>query len=341
MLQQNPIDPSLPEAVPVQDATGWALQLDTVLDALFTPATPPLLPMGENLWRGLALIVVAWTGLRIAFAGAAFRPWELVTLVTGLMIPLWMLRFYAVDVPGVGLSFPMLIPAGADQIAGLFQADIGNEINKATLELSEGFRQNLAAVPTRDAETGRWLGIGGAIRAGLQNFTSWLLTFVFGFAFTLAFIAIYAICLAQVFWAKLALAVLVFLGPVMIPWLVWRPMSFLFWGWFRAMLTYSFYSIIAAAILRVWVAISLTMINSVNNAILAVGQPDQGPEATVFLLATIPLLFAAFLAALKIPELAGALVGSPGGGSGFLGVAASAASGGAARVAKLAGGAVK
>lgn len=337
-LQQNPIDPSLPDALPVEDATGWVLQVDTVLEGLFTPATPPLLPLGMNLWAGLAAIVVVWTGLRIAFAGAAFRPWELVTLVTGLMIPLWMLRFYATDIPGVGFSFPMLIPAGADQIAAVFQADIVNQINTATLELGEGFRQNLEAAPIRDAETGRWLGINGIIRAALQNFTSWLLTFVFGLFFTLAFLAIYAICLAQVFWSKFAIAILVYLGPALIPWLVWKPMAFLFWGWFRAMLTYSLYSVIAAAVLRVWAAIGLTMINSVNNAILALGSPEQGPEATVFLIATVPLLIAAFLAALKVPELAGAIVGSPGGGSGFLGVAASAASGGAARVAKLAGG---
>lgn len=336
-LQQNPIDPNLPAAVPVGDATAWAVQLDQVLDGLFTPATPPLLAMGNNLWAGLAAIVVAWTGIRIAFAGAAFRPWELVALVTGLMIPLWMLRFYAVDVPGVGMPFPQILPAGADQIAQIFQADISTELNIAQARLSEALRQNLQTLPLDEMP---WWDInifdlGGVL---LQNLGAWLFSFVFALFFSLVFIVIYAICLAQVLWAKVALAVLIFLGPVMIPWFVWKPMAFLFWGWFRAMLTYSFYAVIAAAVLRVYVAIAITMINSINQAILTGQQPTQGPEAAAFMLATIPLLIAAFLAALKIPELAGALVGAPGGGSGFLGAASAVATKGAARGAKLAGG---
>ena len=61
--QQNPIDPTLPESMPVDEVHGWPLQVNDVLTNLFDPANPPLLAMGNNLWTGLSLIVIAWTGL--------------------------------------------------------------------------------------------------------------------------------------------------------------------------------------------------------------------------------------------------------------------------------------
>ena len=337
-LPQNPVDSTLPLSYPVDDATGWALGLDALLDGLFTPTTPPLLGMGENLLGGLALIVVSWTGLRIAFAGASFNFWDIVTLIIGLSIPLGMLQFYDTPLPGVGLPFPQIIPAGADDIAQRFQGDISTEINLAQARLTEGLRENLASLPGEPWWDINIFQLGEVL---FQNLTAWLFSFAFGFFFSIVFIFIYAICFAQVLWAKVALAILIYLGPIMIPWMVWKPMAFLFWGWLKAMLTYSFYAVIAAAVLRVFAAIAITMINSINDAILAGQAPTEGPAAAAFLLATIPLLIASFLAALKVPELAGALVGSAGGGSGFLGVAATAASGGAARVAKMASGGIK
>ncbi len=337
-VQQNPIDPTLPASWPADDVAGWPLQIDQVLDGLFTPTTPPLLGLGENLWAGLASVVVVWTGLRIAFAGHQFNFWTIVQMILGLAIPLAMLRFYAVDIPGVALPFPLVIPAGADQIALIFQADISAEVGQAQARLTNALQQNLETLP--DIPWGE-INIFQLGKVLLQNLSAWLLTFVFGLFFTLVFIVIYAICLAQTIWAKLALAILIYLGPAMIPWLVWSPMSFLFWGWFRALWTYSLYSVIAHAVLRVFAAISVTLINSMNQAILAGEAPTSGPTAGAFLLAVIPFLIASFLAALKVPELAGAIVGSPGGGSGFLGVAASAATKGGAKVARMAAGAVK
>ena len=39
--------------------------------------------------------------------------------------------------------------------------------------------------------------------------------------------------------------ILTFVGPMMIPWLVFEPMAFLFWGWFRSMITFALYGAIA------------------------------------------------------------------------------------------------
>ena len=157
---------------------GLARLLDDVLSTLFTPVTPPLLQTGLNLWTGLASIVVVWTGLRIAFSGAAFRPWDIVQLVIGLSIPLGMLRFYAAGIPGVGFSFPMLIPAGANQIAALFRADIIAEMNAGLLQMADAYSANMAEATASGG------GIGARIEALIEN----SLTRVFQFLFQISFL---------------------------------------------------------------------------------------------------------------------------------------------------------
>ena len=336
-LQQNPIDPTLPASYDIDQVGSWPLEIADLLNGLFEPGTGPLLGMGNNLWTGLASIVVVWTGLRIAFSGASFRPWELVTLIIGLSIPLGMLRFYTAPLPGVGLPFPFIIPAGADAIAAAFGGDMSTEIELATSQMYEGFRQNWEAARAGEDMPGI-LQVGALIKAAFQNAFAFLTTMSLGLMFTIAFILVYSICFAQVIWAQVAIAILIYLGPVMIPWLVWKPMAFLFWGWFKAMWTYSFYSIIAAAVLRVFVALSVTLIESVNAGIVSGMDPVSGPETGQFLLAIIPLMVAAIMAALKVPELASAIVGSSGGG-GMAGAAAMAMSGGKAKLAKMAAGA--
>ena len=75
-----------------------------------------------------------------------------------------------------------------------------------------------------------------------------------------------AVVYAQVIWAQIALAILIILGPIFIPFLVFDPLSFLFWGWFRAMITYSLYAVIAGAVLRVFSAVGIAFITSMGTS---------------------------------------------------------------------------
>lgn len=338
-LAQTPPVQLPPINFTVDDAATWPLQFNDILEALFDPGTAPLLAMGQNLWRGLALIVVVWTGLRIAFSGQGFKPWDLVTLVTALAIPWTLLSLYTTPVPGVGLPFPAIIPVGADEIAQRFANDASLDLMLTEMQLSENFRQNLADA-TADEDAPGILQLGALIRAAAQNFTAWLTGLGFGLMFTLCFLLISGICFAQVLWAQLALAILVFLGPVLIPFMVWGPLSFLFWGWFRALWTYSLYSIIAAAIVRVWTALAVSMIESLNAHITGQAGSLPGPDAGTFLIAIFPLMLAAVLAAIKVPELAGMIVGT-GGGGGMGGAIMAAASMGKSKVLKATTGIAK
>ena len=336
-IQQNPIDPTLPASVPPADLTNWPELLNQILDNLLTPGTPPLLALGNNLWTGLALIVVALTGFRIAFAGASFNFWTIIKMVLGLMVPLAMLRFYDTPFPGVGLAFPNIIPAGANQITDLLRSDIITEMNASTLRLSEAFTQNLAA---GTAEGGGIFNVAGAIQAWLENKIMTIIGWLGQLVLLIAFIGIYAIAMAQVFWAQIAIAILIFLGPAFIPWLVFEPMSFLFWGWFRAMWTYSLYAIIATALMRVWCTLSLTLLESLVADNLSYTDVLDG-GVNVHFVAIIPLFAAAIMSASKVPELAGAIAGASPSGGGMGAITSTAISAATAkfggRIGKIAG----
>ena len=152
-----------------------------------------------------------------------------------------------------------------------------------------------------------------------------------------------AVTYAQVIWAQVALALLIILGPIFIPFMVFEPLSFLFWGWFRAMITYSLYAVIAGAVLRVFSAVGISYITSLANADLNMQSlTDMG----LWLVAVVPLFISGMLASLKCGEIASMLVTSTGAaGSGLMGMAATAgtvaAGGGAAAAAKAGAGGLK
>ncbi len=120
-------------------------------------------------------------------------------------------------------------------------------------------------------------------------------------------------------------------------------MAFLFWGWFRAMITYSLYAVIAGAVLRVFSAVGIAFITSMGQANLSfTSLMDVG----LWMLAVVPFFIAGMLASLKVGELASMLVtGGGASGSGLMGMASTAgmavASGGTATAAKAAAGGVK
>jgi TrbL/VirB6 plasmid conjugal transfer protein len=58
---------------------------------------------------------------------------------------------------------------------------------------------------------------------------------------------IQAVVLMIIGFGLIAQAVLLLVGPVFVPFLVVPKMDWLFWGWFKAFLQYSFYQVVASA----------------------------------------------------------------------------------------------
>ena len=332
-LAQQQIDPSVPVNIPPEDLHDFKGFLDQVMADIMAANGPTVLRAGNTLWRGLAAIVVVWTGIKIAMSGT-FSMWALIELVIGLWIPWVMLHFYATPItyPGggsIGFTFPGMIAGGGNWLHSFFLSDI---VPAVQIELANLVHTQTTALSDAWAGTS-WFELTTALGDVLSTLivgTSMML-FIF-----LCLVVIYAVTYAQVIWAQMALMILTFVGPMMIPWLVFEPMAFLFWGWFRSMITFALYGAIAGAIMRVFMSVSLGFLTT----FLDQADVDNPVQMVSWLLILLPLMVAGVLASLKVGELAGMLVsGGGGGGAGMTGALMMAATGGKAMLAGKAAGA--
>ena len=224
----------------------------------------------------------------------------------------------------------MTVTAGANWLGASFRSDVVAVLQETLTGLVDTYQTRFAT---------EWANLN--LFALLRTGGSALFTFFGGLAlsgtFILVLILIFAITMGQVVWAMIAISILIFLGPMFIPFMMVPPLSFLFWGWFRALFTYALYSVIAGALLRIWGGIVVGYVTTLSNTQLNL---DSLGWATLWLVALFPLLIASVLSALKVGELASTIVGGGGGGgSGALGLAGAAA--GASGGGRLAATAVK
>ena len=203
----------------------------------------------------------------------------------------------------------------------MFIADVGTAMRT---ELSNMINTHLTRI------TDAWDGyqIWDLITAGgAAIMTLFSATIMMIFAMTML-VLLYCITYAQVLWAQLAIAILVFLGPLFIPWLLFEPMSFLFWGWFRSLIVFSLYGALAGAVMRVFMGVALGYVTTFSNQVISFDITVMGGWVLIIL----PLFVAGILASLKVGELASMLVtGSAVTSSGITGAAMAAAGGGASR----------
>ena len=284
---------------------------------------------------GLALIVLVLNGAKIAFGGG-LQPWELMKVVIGIWIPWVMLQFYTTTIPGMIHTFPGMISAGGNWINELLIDDSVSSIQRELMKLFN----TLTKAQNTAIELGDLLKI---YTTGLQASMTAIAGFVMVIFLVLMLALLAAVTYAQVIWAHIALGILTILGPVFIPFLVFEPLSFLFWGWFRAMITYSLYAVIAGAVLRIFSAVGIAYVTTLAQANMSM---DSFMEVGIWTIAVVPFFIAGMLAALKCGELASMLVtGGGAGGSGLMGMATTAgmavASGGATAAAKAGAGGVK
>ncbi len=332
---QIQLDPGIPTDLTPEDMRNFKSFLDTALESLTAAAGGEIFTLGNQMFGGLALIVIVLSGLKIAFGGG-LQPWELMRVVIGIWIPWVMLQFYTVNLPGMVFTFPHMIVAGGNWLNDLLVDDsvasVQEELTKLFKELSDAQE---AAV-----ESGDLLDV---LTSGFQATMTQITAFFVVLFMALMMLVLSAVTYAQVIWAQIALAILIIVGPIFIPFLVFEPLAFLFWGWFRAMITYSLYAVIAGAVLRVFSAVGIAFITSMGQADLNfTSLMDVG----LWMLAVVPFFIAGILASLKIGELASMLVtGGGAGGSGLMGMVSTAgmavAGGGTAAAAKVGAGGMK
>ncbi len=306
----------------LQDLILMLQQAGILVDQLMASVAPAVAGAGMQLWQGLALIVVVWTGAQMALSGGGVNMAAVVRMVIGLSIPLGMLQFYTAPLPGAGRSVPDLITGMGEWLQTMIVADAGS----AMLE-----QLGLALAAWREQFGGRGI-FGGMATFGWNVVTDLpgvldaafdlLVTVALMMGLAIGLIVVFALGQAQVMWAQMALSIALLLGPVFIPWMVIPQLSFLFWGWLRTVLVYSLYGAVAGAVFRVVTELGVFVVQGWPGDIAA-DVEWAGPTGIMTAwrrsLVTIPYIVAAGLATLKVGELTQMLLS----GSGNVGSGAS------------------
>ena len=233
-----------------------------------------------------------------------------------------MLHFYdrPLPVPADQFTFPSMIVGGGNWLMNFFLADT---VTSVRTELSVMINNHVANI------TAAWEGysILDLITSGTSSLMTLLIATIMLIFTAGCLVLLFCVTYAQVLWAQLAIAILVFLGPLFIPWLLFEPLSFLFWGWFRSLIVFSLYGALAGAVMRVFMGVGLGYVTTFSNQTLNFDLVTMAG----WVLIVLPMFIAGILASLKVGELASMLVtGSAVTSSGITGIGMMAASGGAA-----------
>ena len=282
---------------------------------LMASVAPAVATAGMQLWQGLALIVVVWTGAQMALSGGGINMAAVVRMVIGLSIPLGMLQFYTAPLPGAGRSVPELITGMGEWLQLMIVADAGTAMLEQLALAGTAFRELFAGEGVFGSMAAFGWNLVTDLPAVLDAAFDLAVTLVLMILLAIGLVVVFAIGQAQVMWAQLALSIALVLGPIFIPWLLVPQLSFLFWGWLRTVLVYSLYGAVAAAIFRVVTELGVFVVQGWTGDVAA-GVEWAGPTGIMTAwrrsLVTIPYIVAAGLATLKVGELTQMLISGGG-----------------------------
>lgn len=197
------------------------------ISSLLLTYEPEFLRVGYRLFIAFATILIAWQGIRMMFSARGLNDqlFEVAKLLLFLSFGYAMIACYESPIPGLGISFSNLITDQAFYVQSVLEARAYDNIARHFDSLAEHFLQ-----------PDPW-----AIFANLLYWTVLL-------AIALA----KAVSLAVIAFGLIASAVCGLLGPLFVPFFIVPKLDWLFWGWLRSFLQYSFVPVVAVAMLMVF-----------------------------------------------------------------------------------------
>ena len=245
---------------------------------LLTTHSDTFQALGVNLFRGFALILIVWFGAKSALSSASGGPGfhfdHFAQLVLTIAFGYAMITYYSQPVPGIGLSFHNLITneglALADQLNNGLVDEIFQRLNSIYFSLE---------VPVIAFDIIAILHY--ILIAAMIIILEATVFFVIAFGY-------------------IAAAIAVLLGPIFIPFFIVPKMDWLFWGWLRAFLQYSFYPVVANAYLFVFGNMLVHLVDSHP-------PPYDGPTIALLFAPLLFLLIAFVYGIVRIPSLVSSL----------------------------------
>jgi hypothetical protein len=256
--------------------------------SLATTAAPSITAMGIQIVVALATIMLVWFGVQEALAsaqgGPGFSMGKFLNLFMLLSFAYAMVNYYDSSIPGLGVSIKGFIDGGTTNLVNLIGSD--------------GSTTMLSEIHAASSKTGPSM---------LTSIMSPYYSIVyFVVQFLLAVLA--AIVSAILAYGAIAATIVGLLGPIFIPFLVFDKLDWLFWGWLKAYLGFSFYKVVAAATMSV-------LSQVLTNYYVSLGQSVSDPATIV---QSLPLLILLVLVNIyilfKIPAMTQSLFGGHTGG---------------------------
>jgi hypothetical protein len=188
---------------------------------------PEFLRFGYGLFLSFATILIAWQGIRMMFShdGLGDQMFEFAKLLMLISFGYAMITFYEAPIPGFGVSFSNLITDQAGYFQSVLEARAFDNIYRHFDELADHFMQPDA-----------W--------SILANLIYWTVLLLIALA--------KALSLAVIAFGLIASAVCGLLGPIFVPFFVVPKLEWLFWGWLKSFIQYSFIPVVAIAFLMIF-----------------------------------------------------------------------------------------
>jgi type IV secretory pathway VirB6-like protein len=276
---------------------------DTIFQ-LFTNNANLFQTTGLHLFTAIATIMIVIGGVRIAFGGDMRKFAILLAIIAVCHV---MIADYAVSIPFFGgQPFYQIVPNFSFYLADTIGTQTQQDLTATLNQIING------------------LNAGTPLKFALSAGMDLLIYIVLVLLIAILELAMFVV----VAFGYAALGVTVLFGPILIPFILVPKLDFLFWGWFKALLKFSFYPAVANAFLFLIAKLMLTMIG--NTTLATVSTMTAGQITPQFPILVI-LFAAGIYGCFKIPSLVNDL---------FSGAASSGGANGlesAARMAIMAG----
>jgi len=213
--------------MPPQPALNLVPTIQQAIASLLTTYEPAFLQLGYQLFLSFATILLTWHGIRMMFSteGLGERMFEFAKLLLFIAFGYSFIAFYESPIPGLGTSFSNLITDQTGYLQAVLEARAFDNIYQHFDDLADHFMQ-----------PDPW--------SILANLIYWTIL--------LAIAGAKAVSMAVIAFGLIASAVCGLLGPLFVPFFIVPKMDWLFWGWLRSFIQYSFVPVVAIAFLMVF-----------------------------------------------------------------------------------------
>ena len=194
---------------------------------LLTVYEPEFLRFGYSLFLSFATILIVWQGVKMMFShdNLGDSMFDFAKLLMLISFGYAFIAFYEAPIPGIGVSFSNLITDQTGYFQSVLEARAFDNIYRHFDELSDHFLQPDA-----------W--------SILANLIYWTVLLLIALAKGLS--------LAVIAFGLIASAVCGLLGPIFVPFFIVPKLEWLFWGWLKSFIQYSFVPVVAIAFLMIF-----------------------------------------------------------------------------------------